>query len=140
MDLNNLDFKATAQDGATVDITHPTTGEDTGIKIFVKGKDSADYRKKSLEIQNRRIAKLSKGKSFSAEMSETEGLELLAAVTTGWDGIKRGGVVVSFSEAEARDLYAGFPFIREQVDAAVADRANFLPKAGMISLNGSGSK
>lgn len=82
----------------------------------------------SQKISDRRLQKrFSKGKAKfnSAEMLE-DGLELLVACTKGWKHIKISGVVLPFSEENSRMLYTKYPWIREQVDTFVNDRANFL--------------
>ena len=47
------------------------------------------------------------------------------------------GEFVSFSKAAANDIYSerGYLFVREQIDAAINERRNFLPNASRSSVS-----
>ena len=70
---------------------------------------------------NRRLAHL------DLESAETDAIAILATCTLGWKGMEEHGEVVKFSVAKAKDIYARYPAIREQVSVFVETRANFLP-------------
>jgi hypothetical protein len=79
----------------------------------------------------KRMAKMSKGgfratSTVPVEEIESDGLELLAACTKSWSGVVIEGKQVAFSHEAAADLYTRFPWIKEQVDTAIGDRANFI--------------
>ena len=61
---------------------------------------------------------------------EDEGdlVDLLATCTMGWNGVLEKGKKqpVPFSQEACRQLYKSFPVIRDQVDAFIANRANFI--------------
>lgn len=124
LNLKKVDVVSAANKGATVDIVDPVTGDVTGAKITVVGSDSDLYRKAQRKILNKRLNE-KKGKTRAEEL-EAESLELLAQCTTGWEGIEDDGTPLTFSIDAARKLYKEFPFIKEQIDAAIADRALFL--------------
>ncbi len=131
VDLAAIDTVKGANEGFDVQIYHPGTNEDLGISITVLGKDSDEFQKISRAQSKKRMAKLSKGgfrntTQIPIEEIEQDGIELLAACTKGWAGVVIDGKPVSFSQAEAVNLYTRFPWIREQVDTAIGDRANFI--------------
>lgn len=106
--------------------------DDTGAKIdwFVKvvGADSDAYQAALRDIQRRNIDVINRTRkvAFEPEQQEESALELAVSATIGWRG---EDAIAPFSAAEARRIYAEYPQIREQVDRAVNDRANFLPDA-----------
>lgn len=135
MDFSKLDTTKHADEGAELELLSPIddtvlrdekTGEAVTIKVI--GTDSKDYTKVYQKIQDRRIQKrFKKGKTTitAAEMQE-EAMDMLVACTKGWKHIEIEGKELAFSEDNARMLYTKFPWVREQVDAFVSDRANFL--------------
>lgn len=136
MDLATLDTQKGSDEGFALELTHPKTGEKIGAVINVLGVDSHQYQAKFRELQRKRLNQINKNPRRllqTPEQTDAEALELLAAVTTGWNGVVLDGKDLAFSEDAARELYARFAWIREQVDQAVGDRANFLPQAATIS-------
>jgi hypothetical protein len=131
VDLAAIDTVKGANEGFDVRIYHPGTNEDLDITINVLGKDSDEFQKKSREQSKKRMAKMSKGgfratSTVPVEEIESDGLELLAACTKSWTGVVIEGKAVAFSHEAAVDLYTRFPWIKEQVDTAIGDRANFI--------------
>jgi len=134
MDLNDINLEAQSNDGADVQLEHPVTGkslEHDGkpMTIRVAGTDSAAYRNKQRELQNRRLQKIAKGRKPDFSNSDAEACELLAACTLGWSGIVVGGDDIAFSQKAAEELYGKHVWIREQVDLFIGDRANFFTTA-----------
>lgn len=131
MDLATVDTRAGAEAGFTFDLMHPKTGEPTGASITVRGADSDTYQEKFRECQRRRLGAMGRQRREMPNLAqvESDALELVAACIIGWQGIDEHGVPVPFSETAARSLFERFPWIREQVDAAVHERANFLASA-----------
>lgn len=131
MDLSKINLTESAESGADLELEHPVTGEvlkdEDGKTVSIKlmGIDSAAYRNKQREIQNRRMTRMMKGKGANTMLSDEDACELLASCTKGWSGFEQDGEVVKFSHKAAVDLYMEHMWIREQVDAFIADRANF---------------
>jgi len=130
-DLAEINLTQGANDGFEVELYHPATNIDLGIKITVLGKDSDTFKKISTAQARKRMNKIAKGGTFKAsaispEEVEEDNIELLAACTKGWVGMKEGGKEITFSKEAAIDLYTRHAWMREQVDAAIGDRANFL--------------
>lgn len=130
LDLNTLGVAAA---GFELQLTHPRTGAPLEIFITVLGADSAAYKERLLEHQRRAMADFQKTRKFARtpEQLDADAIELLAAATQAWRNVVVDGKPLTCSEAAARTLYADprFPWIREQVDAAIGDRANFLPRS-----------
>ena len=134
MDLNQLNLTEKADKGAELHLEHPVSGEllehdGKPMVIRLSGTDSAAYRKKQREHQNKRLAKMAKGRKADFSINDDEACELLAACTLGWSNIIKDGEELDFSEDAAFDLYKEFPWMREQVDAFIGDRSNFFTKA-----------
>lgn len=146
-DLANLDTSKTAETGVAVTLRHPVTHVPLGARIFVAGVDSDTYRSQLRKQQNRRMeqARRNRGQlSVSAEELENDALDLLVGCTKGWEsdieehGEKKTVAAIPFgaegllpcTPENVRKIYShpGFAWLREQVDAEIGDRANFLAK------------
>ena len=130
VDLAKIDTVKGSNEGFDVRIYHPGTNEDLDITISVLGKDSDAFQRVSRAQNKKRLAKMQKGgfRNISAPLEEVErdGIDLLASCTTGWTGVIVSGKEIEFSKDNAVMIYEGYPWIKEQVDIAVGDRANFI--------------
>lgn len=128
-DLAELDTASLSNEGIDVAIYHPTTKADLGISITVHGADSDVFRKAQRAQQNRRLKNMARGRNGSkltAEELETEGLDTLVACTKSWAGVVLQGKALDCEDENVRAVYVKFPWIREQVEDAIGDRANFI--------------
>ena len=124
MDLTQFDIVSPANEGVWMTLEHPVTGEPLDVKIKLAGVDS-DYYKKELRKQQNR--KFKKGfRKMSAEELEADTIELLVACTLDWEGVELEGQALECNAENARKIYKRFPWIKEQVDNFINDRANFL--------------
>lgn len=135
IDLSEFDSKKGAEEGFKLNLRHPKTNQPTSAWIHVLGADSDAYQERIREFQRQRseILKRNMRATFDPSDRAAQELDLLVAMTVGWEHIERKGQPIAFSQEEARKLYAQYPTIREQVDAAIHDRANFLPGNGTSS-------
>jgi hypothetical protein len=130
MDLNQFDTVGASDEGAVMELRHPVTGialvqdDGTAVSIRLAGMDSGRFRKQQRANTDRRLRGSRRGVT-GTEM-DAEGLELLVAVTLGWTGIEIDGERPEANAVNVRKVYTKFPWIREQVDNFVGDRANFL--------------
>lgn len=133
MDLAELDTRKGAEEGFELQLHRPQDGQPVPIWITVMGADSESYQNAMHTLQRRRADKFTRNKKFvvTPEDVEEDALELLACATSTWraEVTLDGKPFPAFSKAAARDLYRRFRWIREQVDAAMGDRANFLPRS-----------
>jgi len=120
-------------DTITVELKHPVT-EDALVKddgkpmtITVYAPHASIYKSQMHEQTNKRIQKAAKGKkvTFTAEELENAMLELLAKTTKDWS-IQLNGKSPKYSVAEAMDLYAKLPWLKQQVLEAQEDYSAFL--------------
>ena len=130
IDLSTLDTVKGSNEGFDVQIYNPATNEDLGITINILGKDSDEFLKVSRAQSKKRMAKMTKGgfrnTSVPVEEIEQDSLALLAACTKSWSGIIVEGKAVECTTDNAVMIYERFPWIKEQVDVAMGDRANFI--------------
>jgi hypothetical protein len=132
IDLSSIDTVKGSNEGFDVRIYHPGTNEDMDITIRVLGKDSDEFQKVSRAQSKKRMAKMTKGgfrnpnTAVPVEEVEQDGIQLLAACTKGWSGVIVEGKEVPFSTDNAVMIYERFPWIKEQIDTAIGDRANFI--------------
>lgn len=131
MDLSELDTRKAAEEGAKLQLRHPvddtplTDDKGVPITITVVGSDSQTFKRAMHAQADRRMAKANR-RNMTMQSIEDEGINLLVAATTGWFGIIVDGKAMPFSGDNAHTLYDRFPWIREQVNVFVGDRANFL--------------
>lgn len=130
MDLN-LHLAQSSDEGADMALRHPVTdevlhGDDEQPIVFrLAGSDSGRWRRKIKQLGARLAEK--RNRKLTPDQAEAQGAELLACVTLGWsENFTVDGEPLPFSEDAARKLYLAQPWIREQVDLFVGDRANFL--------------
>lgn len=135
MDLSDLDYLVTAQEaGVDIDILHPVTREPIGFIIRVAGLDSARVKDAQRKFLDRRLAKRRSSKITAADLEKEATLALAAAVIS-WTSVEADGTTTSTAlldgerlectRSNAVALFERFPWLKEQVDAVVQDRADF---------------
>jgi hypothetical protein len=134
MDLSTLETTSVAEQGAAMEVQHPVTGAvltDTSgaaLTITLAGQDSERFRKAERRITNKRLASQAAGRriALTSEGLETDAIERLVACTITWSGITLDGEAKDCTPENAREAYKRLPWLREQVERFVEDRANFL--------------
>lgn len=134
MDLAQLDTTAASEEGAVLEIRHPTTGEilldDAGNPVWIRlaGMDSERFQRMQRANLNRRLKMGGRRGSanVTAEELDAERIENLVACTIDWSGIVLEGEALGCSAVSARRLYKAIPWLREQAEDFQSDRANFL--------------
>jgi len=126
MDLSKLN----SEDEATLEIVHPSTGEPLGIKITVAGIDSKIYREAQRKVSNKRLKQtFGRGvvnKTPTVEEFEAETVDILAKCTMSWQNIVWEEKELPCNYENAKMIYIKLIWLRDQVDAFINDRANFL--------------
>lgn len=125
IDLNDLDLSAAAERGYEFELRHPGTQAPLGMFVTVQGEDSDTYQAELRAMQQRRLT--GRQAPRTVEQIDEQALDLLVLATIGWRGIQRDGSELPCTPENVRAVYRKFRWVREQVDAAVGDRANFLP-------------
>lgn len=124
-DFASRDVTAKADEGAELEVLDPANGKPVGVFITLAGADSSVHRKATAAIANRR-AKGGFRRNINLDDLQTESIEVLARCTLGWSGVVLDGKDVPLSKEAAVTLYTRFPWLREQVETFISDRANYL--------------
>lgn len=127
-DFATRDVVAKAEEGAELEVLDPVTGEAVGVYIMLAGADSAVHRKAVTNVSKRRLngQKGFRAKGFDPEKMEAENIEVLAACTLSWKGVLVDGAPLTCSRDNAIKMYTRFPWLREQVEAFISDRSEYL--------------
>lgn len=151
MALAQLNTGEAANRGKAVALLHPSTQVPLGIRFFVLGSDSKEYKRIQRKQQTTLLEKQKKSRRGlylqTPEELEANALEVLVGLTTGWEedvrneqgevtGIRAEielnvGEFVPFSPEAVKRIYEdlGYSWVREQIDAEIGDRRDFLPGA-----------
>lgn len=124
VDIATLNTVEAAEKGFELELEHPVNGTPLDVFITVLGVDSAEYKKAQHATSNRFLKK--KKMKLTSEEFDANALETLVACTTGWRNMVYEGEELPFTKNNVKMLYTKVPWIREQVDEAIADRSNFL--------------
>lgn len=132
MDLSSLDVAKASNEGFDVRLFHPVTNVELDSVIRVLGRDSDKFKAVQAEQNRKRIARMSRGGMIrpgvlSLQELDSDTIDLLAACTVSWTNVSENGKAIEFSAENAKTLYRKYSWIREQVEAGVNDRANFMP-------------
>lgn len=131
MDFSKIDVTAAADKGALMHVEHPATREPLydkagkPITMLLAGQDSRLWKSEQAKISEKYAGR----KKYNAASLQRDSIELLASVTLQWNGIEWEGKPLECNRENARMLYAERAWVMEQVDAFVAERANFFTSA-----------
>jgi hypothetical protein len=126
MDLSNL--KAT-QEARKLELLHPANGsvlelDGKAFTIDLLSSDTNNYKSEFNKLM--KAAREQKGEQ-TARDAEEKACDMLAKITTGCY-LVMDGKPLKFSTAAMKDLYFNpeYTWIREQVEAFIRDRGNFI--------------
>ena len=124
-DLANL--ASASEKEATVEILHPKTNESLGIKITVASPDSDKHRKllQRAKNTNMQIMQRKGNKGITAEAVDESAMNVVVGSVLRWEGVTWGGTELECTEENVRQVFESLPWIKEQVDDFLNDRANF---------------
>lgn len=123
MDLSEL--KPTER---VIDILHPGTGEELGIKVTLVSINDQRLKNIKRKIQNDRMALERRGKVLKPDDIEQNRLDLCCAAMTGWSWegeINFNGDKPKFSPKNIKDVFAALPWFQDQIEEAVSDESAF---------------
>lgn len=121
IDLAVLDTQELAEEGVEFELAHPVSGEPLGVFIKMAGADSRCYRRALADAADQR-----KSRRTTPALLRQEGIGITARCTLAWRNVALDGADLPCDYDNARKLYSRFDWIREQADAAMHDRANFI--------------
>lgn len=120
-------------DSAIVPILDPETKKPTGATITLAGPESEKAKALRFANDRRQRRALEKSGRLTLDDPEVEAervLDELIAVTLGWDGFADDdGAALPFTAENARKLYVGVPWLRDQMLDARRDRGNFIKRS-----------
>lgn len=123
------DYKTTqrAQDAVKMFLVLPD-GTRTDDYLMLVGTESTDFRGAKYK-QEQRALEISRLGTIEERMAAVEDarMSVLAACVKGWS------FDVPFSEASAKELLAGAPYLADTVDTFISRRANFFAKPSTAS-------
>lgn len=127
-DFATRDVAAKAEQGAELEVLDPVTNEPVGVYITLAGADSAVHRKALTAASKRRLngQKGFRNKGWDPEKMQEESIEIFATCTLSWKGVIVDGAPLPCSRAAAIKMYTRFPWLREQVEAFISDRSEYL--------------
>lgn len=132
LDLASLDTVAACNKGFELELLHPSSRKPLGMFITIYGKDSEVYndivherinttiRKRALEMRTGKDADIK-----TSQQIDEEEIELLVGCTISFRDINFNGPY-EYSIANAIKLYKQMPWIKDQVNRAIADISNFI--------------
>lgn len=111
-------------DTATMEIVHPSTGDEIGASVTLYGQDSDIFRAESRKAEARytEYSRRNRGKFMPPEDREKLDKAKVVACVKSIDGLAYKGKALT----DAGEVFAQFPWIYEQCVSFVMDRAGFL--------------
>lgn len=137
MDLNELDLSSRAEEGAWMNLPHPTTGkpivndDGTPWRLRVLSKDAKAYRRKAHAVMTADIETQS-APSYVQPADwdpDARNVQVLAACVIGWEGLVLDKSTYPYSSENAEALLRRFYWILKAVDVFSGTRANYLGNA-----------
>ena len=131
MDLASL---TPTSDTLEILLVHPMTleplfndDEDTEMSVTVMSPHSAEYKKIFNARANKRLQAMqrSKRQQMTVEDLESDAIELLASIITGWD-MMYDGEKPKLTAGKVKEVLATCPWLRSQVEEAVEEARAFI--------------
>jgi hypothetical protein len=122
VDLSIFDVQTGANEGFDQEILTPQ-GNPSGVIFRLLGKDGDIFKElRAKQMRNRMARAQQSGKAPTEDDIEDDVVELLASCTVGWSNLS-----LPYSRENAEAIYRDKKYvsIREQVDYAINNRANF---------------
>ncbi|WP_102867882.1 hypothetical protein [Pseudovibrio exalbescens] len=125
MDLSSIKPRETAP----VEIMHPGTGENLGLRFEIRSRYDDAVKKKAASVQLR-ASKMTPAQRLAAQ--ETWAREILAAAVVSWefyDGLTfNQESEPECNEANVVQLFKEYPYVFEQLDTQFGDVSGFFTK------------
>lgn len=122
-----MDTLAAAEKGFTYTVVD-LDDNDTDCTVDVLGVGSRVFKQAKQRIDNQESQAAKKGKTLDEDLSNDLWVELLAKCTKGWKNVEEDGKPVEFSYDNAVRMYTAYPYLRNQILAAIHDVKSMLEK------------
>ena len=126
----------TTKDTAEVVLYHPRTGDEIPgpnnkpLSVTVHGPYSPKYKAFVRKQQQSRLQSVSKQHrntlTITADEIEQGALDLIIACIESWNLSFEGDAVLPLNEENIREVFRQHPWVRDQLDAAMGNAADFL--------------
>lgn len=116
----NFDTISAAEKGFTY-VVKDFDEMETDCSIDVVGVGSRVFKQAKQKIDNQESVYAKRGKKMDEDTSNDLWVELLAKCTKGWKNVEEDGKQMEFSFDNAVYMYSSYPFLRNQVLAAIHD-------------------
>jgi hypothetical protein len=125
----------TVKDTTTITLFHPATGKDllnadgTPMTVTVHGPYSERYKTVLRDQQQRRMTDMTRAAArtnMTPEEIDAFAQELMTRCIEDWSLTLEGDDKLPFSAEAATTVLAEFPWLRDQINAAIGDVAGFL--------------
>jgi len=124
-----MDISAIRPSERTIEIKHPVSGENLGIRITLMSPDDDRLKPTTRAIQDKRIYLNARNKSFSAEEIEANNMKLFVASVTGWEWYSKDvtfeGKKPDFTPENVRKVLTTLPWFRAQLDDELSETKSF---------------
>ena len=132
-DVAKFDSVSAAENGAWMDLIHPTEGpvvvkdgeKTSPVSIKFMGRDSAAFRRVNMNLARKRVKKAANDR-LDADIDNQDTITAISSVAMDWRGFTKDGAPLKFSPEELTALLRKAPWITEQADNFIGDRANFM--------------
>lgn len=122
MDFSKVVNKS--NEGVWITLNDATGIEIEGVAVRILGCDSTAFVTKQRQITDKRLANQSL--KLTAKELEYEALALNSVCVVEWKGIEDGDSPIECTEANVRKFMSDYPYVKEQIDRAINNRANFI--------------
>lgn len=128
MDFANLDLTKHADTPETMDVMHPVTDtplmvDGQKVQITVLGAESSKARQLIDSFSRKALS--SRNQQMSPDRAKEFQIELLTACTVSWANVQLNGQMLEPTKDNIMMMYRDYPWLRQQVDAFMSNRANF---------------
>lgn len=127
-----VDLASIEPNDRTIEITHPGTGENIGVRVTVMSANDVRMQKTRRQLTDKRLSDHQKNKALTSEQAEENGNRLIFAAMTGWewyDDASFNGEIPAFNRLNVFAVFSKLPWFREQLDTAIADDEAFFTES-----------
>lgn len=123
INLEDFDLTTDAERGFDLTLKDPYTGKSTDVVFSVIGSDSRAYRSAKAEAFRANL----KTAREDGEQEDADELNarIYAKCVRNWEGLSLKGQPLEYSPENALTVLKRFPWISDQIAAAVENRLNF---------------
>ena len=124
-----MDISAIRPSERTIEIKHPVSGENLGIRVTLMSPDDERLKPTIRAINDKAIYLKQRSKSFSADEVEANNIRLMVATITGWEWY---GKEVSFkgkkpecTPENIREVFTVLEWFKKQIDEELSETKSF---------------